>query len=323
MQKVKAIFINVVWILGLLSTIATIGGYFGKYWWFLDNFSHFRVQYFGLLILLVVILFLVKKPWKAIMFTVFGLINLYAFLPYYLEKQTQVITSSGLLKVLLLNVDIENNQYNKVIKYLKSEDPDVLLLLEVNSRWSSELKEVIANYSYSIKEVREDNFGIALCSKYPFDGSAVVSIGEANLPSIYATIRIDEKRLNILGTHPLPPVSKKFFMFRNEQLLRITDFVKGINGRILLLGDLNVTPWNDYFKKIIEDTELSDSSRGGGPVATWPVKIPPLSIPIDHLLYSDGIVFVKRKTGPNVGSDHYPVTVELFLKPLTKLNVGM
>ena len=60
-------------------------------------------------------------------------------------------------------------------------------------------------------------------------------------------------------------------------------------------------------------TGLRDSSRGMGLQPTWPADIPLLWIPIDHCLYSDGIEIRGRRTGPDVGSDHFPLIVDFEL----------
>ena len=46
---------------------------------------------------------------------------------------------------------------------------------------------------------------------------------------------------------------------------------------------------------------------------TWPTYNPLLWIPIDHCLVSPEIIVTDRQIGPDVGSDHYPIVVDLQL----------
>lgn len=41
--------------------------------------------------------------------------------------------------------------------------------------------------------------------------------------------------------------------------------------------------------------------------------LPFMLIPIDHCLVSNDIIILDRRIGSNVGSDHYPIYIELGL----------
>jgi len=57
---------------------------------------------------------------------------------------------------------------------------------------------------------------------------------------------------------------------------------------------------------------LPDSRAGRGIQPSWPASLPAaLRIPIDHCLVSPGIAVVGRQLGPQVGSHHLPVIVDL------------
>jgi len=46
---------------------------------------------------------------------------------------------------------------------------------------------------------------------------------------------------------------------------------------------------------------------------TWPTFSPLLEIPLDHLLHTKDVTIVNREIGVDVGSDHYPLIVDLVL----------
>lgn len=95
------------------------------------------------------------------------------------------------------------------------------------------------------------------------------------------------------------------------------------NARTVYLGDagvpsvvaedLNVTPCSPRFERLLRETGLTDTARGRGLQGTWPVGLPWMRIPIDHCLISESFRVVNRKVGPAVGSDHFPLLVDVEL----------
>lgn len=79
------------------------------------------------------------------------------------------------------------------------------------------------------------------------------------------------------------------------------------------MGDFNMTPWSPKFRQLVADSHLRDTVRGFGLQPTWPAGAPQFWIPIDHVLVSPDILVVDRRVGPDLGSDHYPVIVDIQL----------
>ena len=69
---------------------------------------------------------------------------------------------------------------------------------------------------------------------------------------------------------------------RNEQLLKLAEFARQTPHPLLLLGDLNLTPWSPYFERLLAGSGLRDSRDGRGLFPTWPVGWPPLWIPVSY-----------------------------------------
>ena len=53
---------------------------------------------------------------------------------------------------------------------------------------------------------------------------------------------------------------------------------------------------------------------GEGPQATWPALVVPLFIQIDHCLANAQIEASDFKVGRFLGSDHYPISVDLQVR---------
>lgn len=159
---------------------------------------------------------------------------------------------------------------------------------------------------------REDNFGIGLFSRLPLERAEVVYVGAAGVPSIVARIRTAAGPLTVVATHPLPPGGAVYTQLRDEQLERLPDLLPTA-GAALLVGDLNVTPWNRNFRLLLARTGLRDSSKGRGVQPTWPAESLLFAIPLDHCLHTPDIAILRKEIGENVGSDHYPVIVDFAM----------
>ena len=79
----------------------------------------------------------------------------------------------------------------------------------------------------------------------------------------------------------------------------------------MVVGDFNLTPWSPYFQKFIADSGLRDARTPRRFDHTWPVTFDNANIglAIDHSFAHPSLPLVKRIIGPDLGSDHLPVTV--------------
>ncbi len=298
---------------GVVTCAATAFGFLGRFSWFLDLFSHFRVQYLIALSILGVLFLLGCRRRTAALFIAFACINLGMVLPLYFDGQATTPKATPTLRAMLLNVNTRLGDAARVKQLIQEMDPDILVLEEISSQWVLDLQWLANSYSHSRVQPREDNFGIGLFSKLPFAESEIVYIGDAQVPSIVATIDTGRKKLRVIATHPLPPAGAPYSRWRNDQLDRLPDYVRS-SLPLILLGDLNVTPWNYHFRRLLKRTGLIDSSKGRGIQPTWPNYNPLLLIPIDHCLHSSDISVLSKRIGVDVGSDHYPVIVDFAIK---------
>ncbi len=67
---------------------------------------------------------------------------------------------------------------------------------------------------------------------------------------------------------------------------------------------------------MLEVGKLSDSEQGFGPQPSWSTELLIPVVPIDHFLVSKDIEVLNRVLGPNIGSDHLPVYVDLLVRSL-------
>ena len=289
-----------------IGTFLTVGCTFfsllERSFWVFELLVHFRVQYFCVLSMAAMVL-LVNKRWKwAILAITFAAWNASSFLPYYFPSKARELANVEPLKIAAWNVLTSNSRYEEVLQEIKAQNPDLLLLLEINETWVQKLGSLKANYPYSIIEPREDNFGIGLFSKKPFKHSLFEYFEK--VPSVYAQMELDSMVLNVVATHTLPPISQEWSFRRNQHLEKVANFVSKLEGECVVMGDLNVSPYSFVLKDFFKSSKLRDSAKGFGVQNTWKTSTPWVAIPIDHILVSSGLQVKDRIVSGNHGSDH-------------------
>ena len=298
-------------ILGVTAFL-TLAPYLAKLWWALELTCHFRVQYFIVLLIIFSINLFGKKRKITALAGSFALINLVLILPIYWPAQkVNFSPTTESIKIIYANVFTSNTRTDRFNKMIGREKPDIIVLSEINDRWVEQLSYLESEFIFSRKFPRADNFGLGLYSKIPLNEFNKLYLSPARIPALRATFHLNNQPITLLGIHPLPPVNKPYFDDRNEQLKQAAEEIIRITNPVILIGDFNTTGWSPYFRELIQRTGLKDSRNGFGLQPTWPTFIQPLLIQVDHCLVSPEIIIEDRRTGPDIGSDHYPIIVEV------------
>lgn len=305
--------------LGVVGTAAALGlGLLGREHWAADLLSHFRVQYV-LALLLAGAFFLVRRRWFLLLPTL--ALATYAGWPVgeYLLPRT---TGSGghdkwQLRVMSLNVEASNSRADLVKAAIDQANPDVVFLPEATAAWAEALAPLRTRYRYGTGDGAQGVFSLLLLSQLPVRDARVIQISDNGWPAIVARIcpseTAEEKEcIGFVGIHPPPPMSADLAAARNEVFRALPDAIAKVSpGPIIVAGDFNCTPWSPFFADLLTATGLHDSALGFGIWPTWNSSLLPVGIKIDHVLVADGVVVRNHQVGGDVGSDHFPVIVDL------------
>lgn len=277
-----------------------------------DLAVNFRPQYLALTLLLLVGFALGKKKKELLFSGLVALLNLACLIPFYLPSGQP--PPGGLqLRVVQINVSTHNSNFAAVTSFLAAAKPDLVVVEEIDDRWIEGLAKLREAFPHHIEQPEEGNFGIGLYSRWPLGLVDILHLGKAELTTLCAQVRVDGREITVIGAHPFPPASQANWALRNEQLTELAGHVQTLKGDVLLLGDLNVTPWSPYFRDLTRATGLRDARRGRGLKLSWPTALPMLRIPIDYCLVSRGFAVRAVRLGPKTGSDHFPLMADLAL----------
>ncbi len=300
---------TIAWSLAGIAGFGFLGGRRVRQGWVFELASHFRLQYVWILFASAALWLLMRQWVFAGLAAGLALIAL-ARLIIPVRPRRAPPPQGPISRVLLANVLSSNRSYELMWRAIRESQPDLIVLEEVTTAWLTALQALQSDYPFSQVAFYTRRFGILLASRLPVEHVEARRIGGVGLPSLIARVRIGARCVTVIATHLLSPKTPRQTKLRDQQFLMIAQFVRQQPGPVMVLGDLNMTPWSPAFQEFLRATHLQDSRVGFGLQPSWPVCIPFARIPIDHGLVSSEIIVHKRQLGPKVGSDHYPVIIE-------------
>jgi endonuclease/exonuclease/phosphatase (EEP) superfamily protein YafD len=214
------------------------------------------------------------------------------------------------LRVLMINVLFDNWMHDDVAYLIRTEKPDVVGLVEFTPAWRVGLEDVRKSYPYRM-EYPAGTSGLALWfRKPPLTLDQPEWLVEGRNPVIHATFEFAGRERQLWLVHPTSPLKLRTFQPGNPEIDAIALRVKQTGGSKLVLGDMNSTEGSAHFQDFLSVSGLRDSRLGFGRQGSWPTDMP-YRISIDHLFLTDDLAVIDRRLGFNVGSDHFPLVVEL------------
>lgn len=295
-----------------ITSLAFLLGLLGRYWWLCDLIVHFQHLYL-LTLIPPLLLFLALRAWRhALVYLPVLVYGLVLVLPYA-GLGSRVIGAGGQgLKVVTLNLNSQNRSTGLVLEFVRGWQPDLLVLEEYNWYWKNELEPLRVNYPYYWSAPRQDNFGIAIYSRYPLREMQTLYSGQASVPVLTGCVEVHGRQLSLMAAHTLPPISHFYSRLRDEQFLTMAELAARQDRPLLVVGDLNNTVWSHSFQDFLKRASLKATASECGMIATWPSALP--IVQIDHALVSPDLGVKGCWRGSEVGSDHRPLVTELLIR---------
>ena len=123
--------------------------------------------------------------------------------------------------------------------------------------------------------------------------------------------------VTVYALHPHPPTGPVAKAQREYELQFVAERITEDSSKnIVMMGDWNITPFSPYFKDVLNISGLNYQAYGFMQNPTWlsinGFKF--LKIPIDHMLFSDGLSQMNKYAGPAFMSDHHMLIGEYAVK---------
>ncbi|MCJ8313116.1 MAG: endonuclease/exonuclease/phosphatase family protein [Saccharospirillaceae bacterium] len=297
--------------LSLMALVISCIFFIPQPFWWLELLTHFVVPlWIGALLLLVWHSFKKQKTALLLSFIALLLTSL-QLIPF-----TPIKPKLSLVNFTVYNANVltSNLSHDLILKQILLQSPDVITLQEFSTVLQQSLMPLDFLYPYQVLVPRNDNFGIALYSKWPITEQNILKFEPLKLPTIDVLIQTAPP-VRIITTHPIPPMNKTMFNARNQHMLELAQHIQLQTSLVILTGDFNNTSFTNSFKGFLKQSQLTQTRKYHGIKGTWPSAFNNigLSIPIDHILLSPQINQFELNVLPTIGSDHLPLFLKAYL----------
>jgi endonuclease/exonuclease/phosphatase (EEP) superfamily protein YafD len=222
------------------------------------------------------------------------------------------------LRILVINVLMTNRQDARLRQVIGVARPDVLLVLEPDAWWARALRPLQPAYPYRVELPHANAYGMILYSRLPLAHTQVQNPLQHGVPSIRTRLQLpDGRQVTFFGIHPTPPIPDDAYPdgvgLRGKALQQVTDAVRQNERPTIVAGDFNDVSWSSTIHQLTREAELHDVSFGRGLYNTFSARSTLMRWPLDHFFVSEPFQVVELKRLPDVGSDHFPLYIELAL----------
>lgn len=254
--------------------------------------------------LLVMVLFI--HAYKAFPYTVFGKKQV---------KDADKATRNGkTLSILISNVLQDNREYEKLINKIQKYAPDLVITTETDKRWEHALSVLDKNYPFNVSIPQDNKYGMHLFSRLELVDPIKRYLLEEDIPSIRTKIKLrNQELITLFIIHPKPPFPGEDddTEERDAEIILVGQEAREESEGVIVAGDFNDVAWSDTTKKFQKRSGLLDPRRGRGFFNTYHAGYPVFRWPLDHIFHSSHFSLVKIKRLGKIGSDHFPMYIEL------------
>jgi endonuclease/exonuclease/phosphatase (EEP) superfamily protein YafD len=230
--------------------------------------------------------------------------------------QRRVEPTGATLKIVQFNLWGRNRDPEATARWLLDQDPDIIVFEEGFARSGGVARALAVRYPHrtTCAEPRACSTMILAKRRPVAEGGLLPSVSDTNLSGAWATFKGRHGAFTVVGVHYTWPWPAGPQQQQSLRLARVLDQFPA--DSLIVAGDFNSTPWSFSLKRQDRRFGLERRTRA---LASWPagdfsrlhVSAPFPILPIDHVYAGKDWQTVSVRRGPKLGSDHYPVVVEL------------
>ena len=238
--------------------------------------------------------------------------------PQTLVADPAIASPDRRLRLVVSNVLMSNREGDLWLKTIRDVAPDVVVAVETDDWWAKTAGALKETHPHAVELPQDDTYGMCVYSKFELTSVEVRHLVEPEVPSLYLVAKLpsgDEVSMVFLHPRPPRPDIQQDSTLRDAELVRAGRDVSAIDRPVVVAGDLNDVAWSRSTTLFQKLSGLLDPRIGRGTFATFHADHWWLRYPLDHVFHSDhfGLVEIRRLT--NVGSDHFPMLIELEIDP--------
>lgn len=227
------------------------------------------------------------------------------------------------VRLLWANLHNGKTDLEAMRRLIEAEKPDIAVFTELHPVHDAVLRDVRSLLPFQSPAPRDNSFGIMLLARKPPESLKFdVTLSDTEPLMAARLCPVEAGCLTLLSLHAWRPGFYRTAA-RDRQLAQAAAAARqhvDKGERVVLLGDLNLTPFAPAFDRLIAQSGLRDTGilpaerpRTSPWISTW--WLAGIGLPIDHAFVSAGVGIVSRRIGPDIGSDHLPLILDLRIAP--------
>ena len=247
--------------------------------------------------------------------------EVYRIVPYTPLAGVQTVQAEGArpdrtFRLVISNVLMTNRDGDRWLRTVRAEDPDMVVAVETDAWWAEATSALKDDLPHAVQLPQDDTYGMCLYSRLELDDVEVRHLVEDEVPSLWVTARLPSgDPVRCVFLHPRPPRPDIFqdSTLRDAELVLAAEAIAAFDAPTVVAGDLNDVAWSYTTSLFQKKADLLDPRVGRGLFATFHAQHAWLRYPLDHVFHSDDFALVDLKRLGDVGSDHFPIAIELAL----------
>ncbi|MEM9139125.1 MAG: endonuclease/exonuclease/phosphatase family protein [Pseudomonadota bacterium] len=300
--------------LALAALAGVIVGYFGHQIFVFDIIAHFRLHMVLLaagLCAAAAVLFAWRALWWSLAALAMGVAGLSP-----LWEGVAPTTDGTPVTIVTANLNHQNAAPEDMRAALLASNADVLVTQETTKKAQSGVDPLTSHYPFRLAvATRGSILRTVIWSKFPMRDGRLLLDDMVGPTGASAVIEVAPGlEIGVLGVHLTRPGQE----LQERQIAALDRLTAGLPRPMVLLGDLNATPWSAAMRRV---ESLTGARRVPGYRITWTGQYPtpfgpvpaPLGQPIDHILVTEGVGIETIATFEIPGSDHLAVRAVLRL----------
>lgn len=329
LKKISFYFVIFVSLLVVLASLLSL--FHGIAFWFAGILDFPRLQYLILSVICLILIVLLRNNSRLPFYLLCSgliaaiVVQSIKIYPYVIggksvpDISAKIAEKENTVGILIANILMTNRNSEKFIEIVKKTDPDMLLVMEVNDRWISELEGLKENYPYSIEYPVNNAYGMALYSKFALQNEEIMFLNDENVPSFHSEVTLPSGENFIFhGIHPMAPIPSSKYpdeAGRKEVALAKMGRIVGNDSLAsMVVGDFNDVSWSHTSRMFGQQGKLKNVSLGRGLFNSFDANSAIMRWPLDHFFVTKQFSLLELKRLSKFDSDHFPMYAEFVLQ---------
>ena len=220
------------------------------------------------------------------------------------------------LRLVVSNVLMTNRDGARWLQMVRDEDPDVVAAVETDAWWAETAGALRESHPHAVLLPQDDTYGMCVFSRLPILEHETMHLVEPEVPSLFMTLRLPSgEPLQLVVLHPRPPRPDvgQDSTLRDAELVLAARRVARMGPPVVVCGDLNDVAWSATTTLFQRIAGVLDPRVGRGFFSTFHANSRLLRYPLDHVFHTPDLALVRLARLGHVGSDHFPMAIELAL----------